>query len=432
MHSYSNSKVQATVNVLREIHSIMKPRLEAHLEYLAKDPERKTPYPQNALAPCPEVNKLLGNLVTICDAEYTAIEAKQIQKALQNIAQDLRDISNLSEGEMERVALNYIFKVFEKDEKIPYTKNKNKQEKTRCLENIVNEIPKAVKLQDVPEDEQFSFPYLKNYDVMAANELCLLTDDKKIPNLTNQTITFVGAGFPLSAIMYHIHSGAKINLVDIDPNACKRAEQFLEICHKAGVLNNNDFTVIQGNACELKYSKNQTKDFSQNFPSVANVDKNHGSAKQVNTDILVFAAALPSKVKAQALANVSPKDVTVINRCTSEVNNLLYPSTKLSALIKNNDLGKRGGREYKVIDVMYPEFAFKNKVQDGVNKNGVPSIETDKINQNTAQRLNIINTQMQDAGVQCSFASLEGEKNGRKYNNKDINKDKNTSFLAKL
>jgi hypothetical protein len=266
---------------------------------------------------------------------------------------------------------------------------------------------------------------------MAENELRLLTHGKDVPNLTNQTITFVGAGFPLSAIMYHIHSGAKINLVDIDPNACERAEKFLEICHKAGVLNKDNFEVIQGNAMELKYSKNQTNDFSQNFTGVVNVDKNHESAKQVNTDILVFAAALPDFVKAKALANVSPKDVTVINRCTSEVNNLLYPSTKLSALIKNNGLGNNGGREYKVIDVMYPEFAFKNKVQDGVNKKGVLSIETDKINQNTAQRLNI-NTQMQDAGVQCSFASLEGEKNGRKYNNKDINKDKNTSFIAKL
>ena len=431
MQSSSNLKVQETVNVLREIYHLMKPRLEAHLVYLEKDHERKTPYPQNALAPSEEVNILLGKLVTTCDAQYTTAESKQIQEELKDIAPYLRDISNLSEGEMERVALNYIFKVFEDDKRVPSVNDDSKQEKTRCLENIVNNIPKTIKLEDVPQHEQFSFPYLKNYDVMAENELRLLTHGKNVPNLENQTITFVGAGFPLSAIMYHIHSGAKINLVDIDPNACKRAEQFLEICHKAGVLNKNDFKVIQGNAMELKYSKNQTKDFSQNFTGVANVDENHESAKQVNTDILVFAAALPDFVKAKALANVSPKDVTVINRCTSEVNNLLYPSTKLSALIKNNGLGKHGGKEYNVIDVMYPEFAFKNKVQDGVNKKGVLSIETDKINQNTAQRLNI-NTQMQDAGVQCSFASSEGKTNGRKYNNKDINKDKNTSFIAKL
>jgi hypothetical protein len=162
--------------------------------------------------------------------------------------------------------------------------------------------------------------------------------------------------------MYHIHSGAKINLVDIDPNACDRAEKFLEICHKASIFNKDNFKVIQGNAMELKYSKNHTKDFSQNFTGVGNVDENQESAKQVNTDILVFAAALPDFVKAKALANVSPKNVTVINRCTSEVNNLLYPSTKLSALIKNNDLEKHGSREYNVLDVMYPEFAFKNKV----------------------------------------------------------------------
>jgi hypothetical protein len=134
-----------------------------------KDPERNTSYPQNALAPSEEVNILLGKLVTTCDDQCTTTEAKQIQEKLKDIAPYLRDISNLSEGEMERVELNYIFKIFEDDKRVPSVNDDSKQEKIRCLENIINNIPKTTKLEDVPQHEQFSFPYLKNYDVMAAN-----------------------------------------------------------------------------------------------------------------------------------------------------------------------------------------------------------------------------------------------------------------------
>lgn len=58
------------------------------------------------------------------------------------------------------------------------------------------------------------------------------------------------------------------------------------------------------------------------------------------------------------------------------------------------------------------------------------SIETDKINQNTAQRLNI-DSQTINAGVQSSLSENEGNIDSQKYI-KEIYKDKNTSFIAKL
>ncbi|EFO31888.1 hypothetical protein TRICHSKD4_2981 [Roseibium sp. TrichSKD4] len=369
----------------------MKPRLDAHYAW---EERRKSnpnePYPDNALAPSEVVNEQLGKLVDVCNREYSSAEQKEIRRLLSEIEPDLQDISNLSEHQMERVSLNYIFSVYENRE-IPKLKlNASTQEKIAHLERLINEIPRQENLEDVPPHERFSFPYLANYVVMAENELRLITDDNKVPDLTDKTIAFVGAGFPLSAIMYHLLSGAEIVLVDYDQGACDRAQAFLEICHKAGILDKNKFKIIKADAAEAKYSKAKTKEqSSQTGDSQAGSASGTESENQVNADYLVFAAALPSAIKAQALERVKAGDITVLNRATSEMNNLLYPKTKIGSLKKNNGLGKTSGRDFNVVQTIYPIFTLKNKVEKEKQKDEKPPIPTDEINQNTAERVEI-------------------------------------------
>ncbi|SFD37763.1 Nicotianamine synthase protein [Paracidovorax konjaci] len=374
----------------------MKPRLDAHKEHVRNDPHRTQAYIPNGLEPCDEVNECLNSLVMTCNEDYSAEEARAVQRELKDISSDLREISNLSEGEMERVALDYIFAVY-KDQGIPAldVSANNKEDKTAHLKRIVFDIPNSNKIDGMQESHQFAFPYLDNYDKMAENELRLLTKDSSIPDLKNKTISFVGAGFPLSAIMYHIHSGAQIHLVDIDKGACERAKAFLDICAEANIIHRDDFSVTQGDASKIKYTRKSTSDIA------AQASKEMADASELQSDVLVFAAALPSEIKAAALKNVSSLGLDVINRCTSEANNLLYPSTKLSSLQKNYGL-ENGDRVFTPEKVMYPEYAYRNKTFKNaagipVNKNGVPAIETDKINQNTAQKINVaVNTESRD------------------------------------
>lgn len=393
-------RVEATVGKIRGIHAKMKPRLDAHKEHVRNDPNRTQAYIPNGLEPCDEVNACLDSLVTTCNEDYSSEEAKAVQKELSDIASDLREISNLSEGEMERVALDYIFAVY-KDKGIPVldANSNTKEDRTAHLMKIVFDVPNSSKIDGIQESHQFSFPYLDNYDKMAENELRLLTKDSSIPDLKNKTISFVGAGFPLSAIMYHIHSGAQIHLVDIDKGACERAKAFLDICAKANILNRDDFSITQGDASQIKYTRKSTADIAaQASETMVDASRHPSGVSELQSDVLVFAAALPSEIKAAALKNVSSGGLDVINRCTSETNNLLYPSTKLSSLQKNYGL-ENGNRVFTPEKIMYPEYAYRNKTSINsagvrVNKKGVPAIETNKINQNTAQKIGVkVNTE---------------------------------------
>ncbi|GKS98991.1 hypothetical protein AVKW3434_06405 [Acidovorax sp. SUPP3434] len=391
----NKERVEETVRKIRLIHAKMKPRLDAHKEHVKNDQNRTQAYIANGLEPCDEVNECLNSLVTTCNEDYSAEQSRAIQKNLNDIASDLQEISNLSEGEMERIALDYIFTVF-KNTSIPvlHAGLNNKDDKTAHLKKIVFDVPSSKKIAGVQESHQFSFPYLDNYDKMAENELRLLTKDSSIPDLKGKTISFVGAGFPLSAMMYHIHSGAKIQLVDIDQGACERAEAFLDICAEANIIDRSDFSVAQGDASKIRYVRKSTDDVGvQAAEDRAGASSDNAEVSELQSDILIFAAALPSEVKAAALNNISSRGLDVINRCTSETNNLLYPSTKLSALQKRYGL-EGGSRVFSVEKVMYPEYAYRNKISINaagvpVNKNGVPVIETNKINQNTAQKIGV-------------------------------------------
>ena len=71
--------------------------------------------------------------------------------------------------------------------------------------------------------------------------------------------------------------------------------------------------MIKADAAEARYSQVKAKDQSSQTG-----DDDHGGCEdcenQVNADYLVFAAALPSAVKAKALERVKPGDIIVINR----------------------------------------------------------------------------------------------------------------------
>lgn len=388
--------VESAVENIRTIHATMKPRLEAYKKQLEVDPNRSEADIPSGLAPCDEVNGCLDSLVTICNQNYSANEAKAIQCRLNDIALDLRDISNLSEGEMERVSLDYIFAVH-KNMKMPALDGylNTKDNRINHLRKIVFDIPNNAELEGISESLRFPFPYAENYNKMAENELRLLTKDNSIPNLKNKTISFIGAGFPLSAIMYNIYSGAKINLVDIDKGACERAEDFLDICAETKIINRDDFSVTQGDASKIRYVKKSTADVVvQASEKMTAASQPESAVLELQSDILVFAAALSGEVKAAALKNVSSRGLDIINRCTSETNNLLYPSTKLSALRKFHNL-ESSSRVFVSEKVMYPKHSFINKTtlnQAGisVNKRGIPAIETDEINQNTAQKISIV------------------------------------------
>ena len=63
---------------------------------------------------------------------------------------------------------------------------------------------------------------------MIRDELKLFKND----NLKDKNITFVGSGFPLSAVILNIYTGAKINLVDINDEAINNANKFLFLLDK--------------------------------------------------------------------------------------------------------------------------------------------------------------------------------------------------------
>lgn len=388
-HNTGRDKISKTTEYIRCIHKHMKPRLDAHNKYLKIGSNRKTPYPQDALAPCEVVNYLLGALVEKCNEDFTLAETKEIQARVNDISEDLRDISNLAEGEMERTSLNYIFKVYQDERKIPQVSGtQTNREKYQVLQDIICTVPEQSKTQREIVDEEFPFPYLDNYDVMAENELRLLTKDSSVPDLTGKTITFVGAGFPLSAIMYHIHSGAKIKLVDIDKNACERAQDFLALCEKSGILKQSDFEIIHGNAKEIQYSyTKEHKDFAVQFPQGNTTDEQHKTVKpnktEIKTDVLVLAAALPAQIKADALKNIA-SSIHIINRCTSTLNNLLYPRTKLSHLLATD--GQPLSEMYTSSKLMYPAHCIEEKKQKN-NLSSEEVVKTSEINQNSGQFL---------------------------------------------
>ena len=48
---------------------------------------------------------------------------------------------------------------------------------------------------------------------------------ENVCDLSKRTFTFIGAGFPLTGVILHVVTGARINLVDCDPEAVRNARR---------------------------------------------------------------------------------------------------------------------------------------------------------------------------------------------------------------
>ena len=110
-----------------------------------------------------------------------------------------------------------------------------------------------------------------------------------MPNLLAKKVTFVGAGLPLSGVLINIFTGAKINLIDIDPIAMENNATFLQILHGAGIISINDFNLINANGKDLIYSS---------------------SEGGLQTDILHLASALSNEVKFDIFKKIAKENDT--------------------------------------------------------------------------------------------------------------------------
>ena len=119
----------------------------------------------------------------------------------------LRNLSIISIEQMEKKAVNDFISYWNTNA-LPVIKTSNKIDDLKVLFDIKT---------------GYKFLYLDSYVNLIRDELKLFKND----NLKDKNITFVGSGFPLSAVILNIYSGAKINLVDINDEAINDANKFL-------------------------------------------------------------------------------------------------------------------------------------------------------------------------------------------------------------
>lgn len=289
---------------------------------------------KHPLEPSERINFELNKFVSLTTKEYTKSETAEILKDVkkEGCYTILRDLSMLSEEQMENKTVDDFIKY--------YSKNKVKKESYKTILSKIEDLQELMKIKD-----GYSFVYLKNYFVLTANELEMINNlnrynkkdvkienfSGKLPNLKGKYVTFVGAGFPLSGISINILTGAKINLVDIDKVQLKKAKDFLSIIAKSGIINIKDFSFTHADGKTLSYSNGKIK-----------------------TDILHLASALSSDVKKDIFTSIEKeknKDIIIIDRYVSGVFKLLYynkiPSKEISS--------------FKTIAKIYPENLYRYK-----------------------------------------------------------------------
>lgn len=382
MKNIKSPKSIETINRLLEIHKNVLPHLRN-----ARD--INPIYPQS-LEPSNVINKNLGSLVEICNEKYTHAETHEIFEALAPLHKDFQDISNRAEEQMEKSAENGIFYAFngknneltqemisQRTQGIPQG---TEQYKIATLEAIMNDIPKHLEKTD-DNFKGYPFPYLSNYVHLSLNELRLFklagkemeyrnveykskdgySVQGEIPNLKGKTITFIGAGFPLSGLMLQIYTGAKIKLIDMDKDACEKAENFLEICHNNGVIDKSDFEIIHGNAMDFEYNS-----------------KNPQNKKDViQTDIIQMASALPKFVKKDILSKTN--GVEIIDRYVSGLGKLLYYDKLSQKDLEGN---------FKIMSKIYPEPKLTEEKEDKNNDRKIPHSTTAPQNINSSKLIN--------------------------------------------
>lgn len=274
------------------------------------------------------------------DVFFKHLEAQQCIQAIRIFSMSL-------EEQVENESIRQIYKYYQVHPHI-----------TKLPLNSTSE-KKFLKLQEIMDaPEKLKFPFLEDYFHLVAGPLRDLnnTSQRNIfnlnntlkanaPNLKNQHVTFVGAGFPLSGVMVHLLTNANINLIDIDENALKQARRFLVILDKAGVIDLKHFTLRLADGKNLLYGQKVI------------------SKKHIKTDILYLAAALPTQVKRDIFQKIhqdNNKDLVIIDRYVSGIYKLLYegkvPSSELTA--------------FKTLSKIYPRNLYSQKLK--VNSSNIP------------------------------------------------------------
>lgn len=317
----------------------------------------------NPLSPSNYTQYRLGDLVDLTHYKLSERQTKMLLSHLESrrCLQTIRDFSTLFEEEVENKALDD-FQAFYKTapiKKLPANSAINV--KLSILEKMMA-IPKG-----------FKFPYVKNYSTLVGDALEMLSEGKKnrnvvelngnktyIPNLRGKYVTFVGAGFPLSGVMINILSHAKVNLVEIDPNALKRAKNFLVVLDKAGIINLQDFTLKLENGKNLIYA------------AQAN------NSGHIKTDILYLAAALPTDVKKDIFKKIyeaKNHELVIIDRYISGIFKALYQSK-----VNSKDIPY-----FKTLGKIYPPNLYSQKLKE--NSVGIRIKAANKMNENSTRIL---------------------------------------------
>lgn len=239
--------------------------------------------------------------------------------------------------------------------------NNIKQKKINILESLSYDYhaKKAGELYKDISSDAYEALMIENYEGIIKPEIELLTqNDEKTgkpifaeKDLKDKHLVFVGAGFPLSAVLQNIHTSIKITLVDLRQEACDNGNRILKILDILGVIKASDFNIIHKDALDLTYHKpteenpsgtlNNSKD--NNLSGTSSGSLSHASSSsgssmstsastdsfihhnaEIYADILQLAADLPEFVVQQVMNN-QQSDIPFILKREGTTRSLYQP-----------------------------------------------------------------------------------------------------------
>ena len=128
-----------------------------------------------------------------------------------------------------------------------------------------------------------------------------------VQELAKKVFTFVGAGFPLTGIILHILTGgASINLIDKNKRVVEDVRKLINITDNLGITCKGAIQIIHADAIEVEYLRIQ----HAHDPIHQQYNFNH---RQIFTDILDLASALPAETTKQILEN-NAKTISIIRK----------------------------------------------------------------------------------------------------------------------
>lgn len=140
---------------------------------------------------------------------------------------------------------------------------------------------------------------------------------KNIDSLEGKYFTFLGGGsLPVSGILLHIHTGAKINLIDLDPEAITLSRRLIENLEKLGIIESGAIQVYFGDAKEMRYQKPLTKNADELITAekVREIIKSSSTARFMEDRVPAYRRSAANRVKSLIKADESINDQISTNR----------------------------------------------------------------------------------------------------------------------